>query len=81
MPYRRTAYGMSTKRYCVVPYLSGGDDYELCFTAPNARRSEIEAVAAKLRLPLTRIGRVVGRAQVHGAGGRRQRDDNKGKRL
>ena len=39
--------------------LSGGDDYELCFTAPNVRRSEVEAVAKNLGLPLTRIGRVV----------------------
>ncbi len=36
--------------------LSGGDDYELCFTAPAARRGEIEAIAQKLQLPLTRIG-------------------------
>ena len=42
-------------RHCV---LSGGDDYELCFTASAAKRSEIEAVAAKLQLPLTRIGSI-----------------------
>ena len=36
--------------------LSGGDDYELCFTAPAAKRGEIEAIAQKLQLPLTRIG-------------------------
>jgi len=39
--------------------LSGGDDYELCFTAPVAKRSEIEAVADKLGLPLARIGVIV----------------------
>ena len=39
--------------------LSGGDDYELCFTAPAIRRAEIEAVAAKLQLPLARIGSIV----------------------
>lgn len=39
--------------------LAGGDDYELCFTAPAARRTEIEALAAQLMLPLTRIGRIV----------------------
>jgi thiamine-monophosphate kinase len=42
-------------RHCV---LSGGDDYELCFTASAAKRSEIEAVAAKLQLPLARIGSI-----------------------
>ena len=38
--------------------LSGGDDYELCFTAPAARHGEIEAIAKELQLPLTRIGRI-----------------------
>ena len=38
--------------------LSGGDDYELCFTAPAARREEIGTIALKLQLPLTRIGRI-----------------------
>lgn len=37
---------------------AGGDDYELCFTAPPAARARIEALAASLRLPLTRIGQV-----------------------
>ncbi|MBI5007514.1 MAG: thiamine-phosphate kinase [Nitrosomonadales bacterium] len=39
--------------------LSGGDDYELCFTAPVAQRDEIEALSSTLRLPLTRIGKIV----------------------
>jgi len=38
--------------------LSGGDDYELCFTVPAARRGEIDAIAQKLQLPLTRIGQI-----------------------
>ncbi|HVJ23837.1 MAG TPA: thiamine-phosphate kinase, partial [Burkholderiales bacterium] len=38
--------------------LSGGDDYELLFTAPHARRAEIDALAAELKLALTRIGSV-----------------------
>lgn len=38
--------------------LSGGDDYELLFSAPAARRGEIEALGRDLRLPLTRIGRI-----------------------
>jgi thiamine-monophosphate kinase len=39
--------------------LSGGDDYELCFTAPAAHHDEILDIAARLKLPLTRIGTVV----------------------
>jgi len=38
--------------------LAGGDDYELCFTAPQANRGKIEALAAELAIPLTRIGEI-----------------------
>ena len=38
--------------------LAGGDDYELVFTAPAARKPEVEALAGALGLALTRIGRV-----------------------
>jgi thiamine-monophosphate kinase len=39
--------------------LAGGDDYELCFTAPVAHRSTVEAISDRLDLPLTRIGAIV----------------------
>jgi thiamine-monophosphate kinase len=39
--------------------LAGGDDYELVFTAPAARRAEVEAAGAAAGVPVTRIGRVV----------------------
>ncbi len=38
--------------------LSGGDDYELLFTAAPENRVAIEALAAPLNLPLSRIGRI-----------------------
>src|SRR5262245_57934182 len=38
--------------------LSGGDDYELVFTAARERRREIEALSRELGVPLTRIGSV-----------------------
>ncbi|MBI3479262.1 MAG: thiamine-phosphate kinase, partial [Nitrosomonadales bacterium] len=38
---------------------SGGDDYELCFTVPLARRSEVLRIASHLDLPLTCIGKIV----------------------
>jgi len=41
------------ERNCV---LSGGDDYELVFTAPQARGAEVEALALELGLALTRVG-------------------------
>ena len=42
--------------------LAGGDDYELCFTAPLARRSAVEDVSIKINLPLTRIGSIVAKS-------------------
>ena len=39
--------------------LAGGDDYELCFTAPPARRRDLAHIAVELALPLTRIGTIV----------------------
>jgi thiamine-monophosphate kinase len=39
--------------------LSGGDDYELIFTAPTAARHEIAMRAAEAGTPVTRIGAMV----------------------
>jgi thiamine-monophosphate kinase len=44
--------------------LSGGDDYELLFTAPPSQRSAIARLAEKLGLPLTRIGAIQAAAGV-----------------
>ena len=43
------------QRRCV---LSGGDDYELLFTAPASARGAIEALVAPLGLRLTRVGSI-----------------------
>lgn len=40
--------------------LAGGDDYELVFTAPAARRGDVEGLIGRLRLALTRIGAIEG---------------------
>jgi thiamine-monophosphate kinase len=37
---------------------SGGDDYELCFTAPIGMRGVIAKISADLNLPLTQIGNI-----------------------
>lgn len=44
------------ERRCV---LGGGDDYELVFTAPQATRGAIDAIARGLGLALTRVGGIV----------------------
>lgn len=51
------------QKYLTLPLavdclLAGGDDYELCFTAPKTRRTEIGQLSQKLTVPLTRIGRI-----------------------
>ena len=38
--------------------LSGGDDYELCFTAPVNQRELVHAAAWETDTPVTRIGRI-----------------------
>lgn len=36
---------------------NGGDDYELCFTAPTSKRMQVESLSTAL-LPLTRVGSI-----------------------
>ncbi|MFZ6875968.1 thiamine-phosphate kinase [Undibacterium sp. Di27W] len=38
--------------------LNGGDDYELCFTAPASSREQVIAAAAKSQTTVTRIGQI-----------------------
>ncbi|KIQ96235.1 thiamine-phosphate kinase [Lysobacter sp. A03] len=45
---------------------SGGDDYELCFTAAVSARAQVEAIALHAGTSLTRIGRMVAGAEVAG---------------
>ena len=40
--------------------LAGGDDYELCFTAPVHQREMVHAAAWESNTPVTRIGRITG---------------------
>jgi thiamine-monophosphate kinase len=42
------------RRQCAA---NGGDDYELCFTAPTSKRMEVESLSTTL-LPLMRIGSI-----------------------
>ena len=51
----RATADVELERDCV---LSGGDDYELAFTAAPKRRAAIEALSAELGLALTRIGTI-----------------------
>jgi len=44
--------------------LSGGDDYELVFTAPERERADIAALSVSTHTPITRIGKVNGSQQL-----------------
>jgi thiamine-monophosphate kinase len=37
---------------------AGGDDYELCFTAPPGKREAVLAAALEAGTPVTRVGRI-----------------------
>jgi len=54
-PALRAALGVEAALDCA---LRGGDDYELCFTAPPERRDALGALSSSLALPLTRIGAI-----------------------
>jgi thiamine-monophosphate kinase len=49
----------TTQVHCI---LAGGDDYELCFTAPVAARTEIERIGTAQKVLVTRIGTIEGPA-------------------
>jgi thiamine-monophosphate kinase len=60
--------------------LSGGDDYELCFTAPAAHTAKIQQIAKDLALPLTQIGVIEQQAglRIRSADGKIHTIDAKG---
>ncbi len=39
--------------------LAGGDDYEICFTAPESGRAMMQILSEELEIPLARIGKIV----------------------
>ncbi|MHB8911897.1 MAG: thiamine-phosphate kinase [Lysobacter sp.] len=52
----RAAFGPTQ---CYSLQAAGGDDYQLCFTAPVSARAAVERVAIETGVTLTRIGRIV----------------------
>ncbi|MBT9539406.1 thiamine-phosphate kinase [Thiobacillus sp.] len=55
LPVVQTYLHETVARECV---LAGGDDYELCFTAPAGRRDAILAAAASANVSISRIGQI-----------------------
>lgn len=52
--------------------LAGGDDYELCFTAPASERVTVDTLALSLGIALSRIGVVTSAPGLHVTDGRGQ---------
>jgi len=48
----------SERQLALACLLAGGDDYELCFCVPSAKRARIAAIATEADVPLTRIGEI-----------------------
>lgn len=60
-PALRHAFDEATHR---VLQATGGDDYELCFTAPESTRNDLESIAREAGVDVARIGRIVARHGV-----------------
>lgn len=52
------------RAFALACLLAGGDDYELCFTAPNREREHVAALASELALPLSRIGKITSESGI-----------------
>lgn len=56
IPVHEVAHDYLHEPAAVEAILAGGDDYELCFTAPAQQRTAIEAAAQSLGVRVSRIG-------------------------
>ena len=53
------SYDAELRRFALECQLTGGDDYELCFTAQGRHSLAIAQIAAAQELPLWNIGEMV----------------------
>ena len=76
------SYDADLRRAALECQLAGGDDYELCFTAPGTQSLAIAKIAAQLELPLWCIGEMVagqaGEVTVFDPDGKPVQFDHKG---
>ncbi len=59
--YRKWIRSFSTSPYRLA--LTGGEDYELLFTAPPKMRKKISSLSLSLKIPITLIGKIVPRKE------------------
>ncbi len=76
------SYDADLRRIALECQLTGGDDYELCFTAPGTQSLAIAQIAATLELPLWNIGEMIagttGKVTVFDPDGKPVEFDRKG---
>jgi len=58
LPLAAAVAGRLDEPWALCAALAGGDDYELCFTAPAERAEAIRAVAAAAGVPVACLGRI-----------------------
>jgi thiamine-monophosphate kinase len=61
LPASKIMRGYMDRNVVRAALLAGGDDYELCFTAPRGERRAIERISRRLRTRLSCIGKIVRR--------------------
>ena len=73
--FKQIPYALEANKHAgfAAYVLAGGDDYELCFTAPQNMRAKIEKISAELNLPIALIG------NIHAGAGLIVLDENKQK--
>jgi thiamine-monophosphate kinase len=59
IPLSRTLLDYTSREKALLLACTAGDDYELCFSAPDRQRSEIESISIATGIRITRIGRIV----------------------
>lgn len=62
-------YDAALRRLALECQLTGGDDYELLFTAPRNAHNRLAEIAAQLELPLWCIGEMCANAEANAPGG------------
>jgi thiamine-monophosphate kinase len=58
VPRSRLVDGKLPTAVALRAMLAGGDDYELCFTAPAERHAEVLRIGTRIGIPVTRVGRI-----------------------
>lgn len=65
LPLGEILKSTQTTTVCHEFALNGGDDYELCFTAPTTKREAVHQAATKANTVVTRIGQITAAREIN----------------